>query len=203
MLSAHRSRPNRQRKLPVFVWGIHHMATRGRITLCYYEFNENLVPPYCMMTGERTDDVKTFRFFHVPRWLYFALILPMFFPVFFIGSISSYRSRRVCVPLTAEQHQFFLYRRLVFLFFLLTHLITICALSLFAWWFIKFMPVWLVYFSAFSSVIIHILNVLFVLRYKFHIVHVSDTTITFGGVHPTFIEMIRTTRGIRSRELER
>ena len=51
--------------------------------------------------------------------------------------------------------------------------------------------------------IIHILNVLFVLRYKLHIVHVSDTTITFGGVHPTFIEMIRTTRGIRSRELER
>ena len=84
----------------------------------------------------------------------------------------------------------------------MTYLTTICVLSLFAWWFVKFIPVWMVYFSGLSSVVVHVLNVLIVLRYTLHIVSVYRDGITFSGVHPAFIEMVRTTRLIRGREKE-
>jgi hypothetical protein len=177
------------------------MATRGRITLTYEEFNENLIPPYCMMTGERTDDTKSYRFFHLWWPIYLILVLPVCIPVFVFFAVPLYGSRRLTIPLVAEQHQFLPYRRMVFLFLQMTHCLTICVFQLFAFWFMTFMPIWLMVAACISSIVVHVLNVIFVLGYKLRVVHISDTTITFGGVHPTFIEMVRTTRGIRHREM--
>ena len=179
------------------------MATRGRITLSYYEFHENLIPPYCMMTGERTDDEKTFRFFKTPSWIYLLMFMPFCVPVWLFAVQMTLQSRRITLPIMTEHHDFFLYRRMLFLIVLLCHISTISILQFFSSSWLRHLPLWIVVIIYAVSVALVVVDVVIVLRYKLHIVHVSDTTITFGGVHPTFIEMIRTTRGIRSRELER
>ena len=179
------------------------MATRGRITLCYYEFNENLIPPYCMMTGERTDDEKTFRFFWMPLWTYLFLCLPISVVAFALSFLVGCYSRRLSIPLLTTYHLHFAIKRCVFVFFLVQHVVTIFTLQFLHPLLNPGIAAWILIYAFFSSFAIFFLSLLLVPCYKLHVVHVSDTTITFGGVHPTFIEMIRTTRGIRSRELER
>jgi hypothetical protein len=176
------------------------VSTRGRITLSIYEFHENLIPPYCLMTGERTDEEKMLRFFWMPRWAYLFLLMPICLPGFIVALAAGLHSRRLVVPLSPEFDHFFLIKRCVFVFLLAQYFTTILSLQFLLPMFLPPAPHWIYPFAFFSSLSLFILTLILVPPYKLHVVHMSKTTITFGGVHTTFIEMIRTTRGIRSRE---
>jgi hypothetical protein len=176
------------------------MATHGRITLCYYEFNENLVPPYCMMTGERTDEVLRYRFYWMPWWTFLFLIVPIGLIAFIASMMTTFKTKRLLIPASSELRFFVIGRRLLFLFLLASNFFTVFALIAWSnriednseWWFFAFVGI--------ATLMMHLINVIFVQNHKLHVIEIEKDSITFGGVHPHFIEMIRTTRGIRSRE---
>jgi hypothetical protein len=170
----------------------------AQVTISLDEFRKDLVPPYCLLTGEPTDESKIVQFHWMPWWTY--LIAPIGLIAFISAMSTTFKMKVVLMPMSGELRLLMICRRLIFLFLLVTHfLVSLVLIGMY----IKSTTtaeLWTIAYIGLTSVLLHLANVIIVQNYRLRVVQVDRHSITFGGVHPTFVDVLRTARRLRAEE---